>query len=347
MNRLMYIQIYLQNPRCDVDHPCVVKDRLLLVPGCAICQAFLEASSHVSHEHTLRSRYLSLPGWTQLLPSSNVPLYGFYWSLLSTYMGQVTRVENGVINPLQASRFFFSVRRTGTSSSHEETNYQTRHKKDRAASIMKHQPVGFGGSTTHQDGSEQALERKDRLAWVYYTKLINMYVCLPVPTASPATATEVTPANSLLLVVAVALPLICTEPSTESLPLARLSALPGGGTGVLHAREHGRHGSGIHLAGVHAAGHHLLHHGLHLRRHPVHAWHAGSNTGSSWTWSGDGHRSPAGHYAAHHHHVGHLLKHLLVVLRHDILVVLAAQSLLFLGIERPGELVEAVVEVVG
>lgn len=176
---------------------------------------------------------------------------------------------------------------------------------------------------------------------------IEPLVPLATPTASieaSAIATAHTP-----LIVTKPLALIAAKIATAE--ILTLTALPLLGASILHASKHGAHSRRVHLAGVHAAaGHHLLHHLLHLGRHSLHPRHAAGGPAlarSALATTGGARHHPWHAAHAHHHHVLHILHHFLVVGSDGIRIELLPHAPLLGGIECPGELVQAVVEVVG
>ena len=149
------------------------------------------------------------------------------------------------------------------------------------------------------------------------------------PAASPST-----------LVTLLEAPTAPSPALLSSSPEARGPARPTHAT-ARHLHEGGK----VHLARVHAAARHLLHHHLHLAlvhaeaapTHPVHT--RGALRGSRRRAAASRQWRHTRHTARHHLlHLGHLLLLLLDGLAH---------LLLLQAVRLPGELVEAVVKVVG
>lgn len=180
---------------------------------------------------------------------------------------------------------------------------------------------------------------------------IKPLITLPTPTAA-IEASTIAPAAHTALVITKSLALIGTEIATTK--VLRLTALALLAAGILHAGEHGAHGAHggwVHLAGIHATtSHHLLHHLLHLWRHSLHAWHAARGSALArpalaTTCSARHHARHSPH--AHHHHILHVLHHLLVVSSDGVGIELLPHGALLGGVERPGELIESIVEIIG
>lgn len=170
-----------------------------------------------------------------------------------------------------------------------------------------------------------------------------------LPTASTTSATPSSSATSAglasahVVLVSVALALVAAVTAVEVLTLATLYALAR--RGALHLSVHGRHVVGVHLTGIHAVGHHLLHELLHLGGH-LHAGHARDRSCSIARGS-DSTRHRVGHHAAHHHRHLEVVGSFLIHLEDGLRGVVDTERLLLGGVHGPGELVEAVVEVVG